>query len=203
MLQTFTVAEHTLVLLKQIQQIPMFAGLRLVGGTALALQLGHRSSIDLDFFGDIDHSHEKMLNAFESMKLNTVSTLSTKRIHHFVINDVKVDIVNYPYGWIDVPIVDDGVTMASLKDIAAMKLSAITNRGTKKDFVDIYFLLQHFSLSQMLEFYLQKYHDGTKFNVIRSLTYFVDAEEMPMPVMFAKADWTTITTAIRNAVATL
>jgi hypothetical protein len=87
-----------------------------------------------------------------------------------------------------------------LKDIAAMKLSAITNRGTMKDFVDIYFLLQHFSLNQMLELYMQKYTDGTLFNVIRSMTYFADAENNSMPEMLVPVQWEDIKTFIRHTV---
>jgi predicted nucleotidyltransferase component of viral defense system len=86
-----------------------------------------------------------------------------------------------------------------VKDIAAMKLAAITNRGTKKDFVDVYFLLQHFSLNQMLKMYMQKYTDGSLFNVIKSMTYFADAEKDSMPEMLVSVQWGNIKTAIQHA----
>lgn len=70
---------------------------------------------------------------------------------------MKVDFVNYPYKWIDAELIEDSLTLATPKDIAAMKLSAITNRGTKKDFIDLYELLAHFPLKQLFEFYQEKY----------------------------------------------
>ena len=83
----------------------------------------------------------------------------------------------------------DKIRLAQLEDIAAMKLSAVTGRGTKKDFVDISFLLQHFSLNQMVEFYSRKYYDGSEFLVLKSLTYFADADQDPDPVMLRKMEW--------------
>ena len=76
-----------------------------------------------------------------------------------------------------------------MKDIAAMKLSAISGRGTKKDLVDISFLLRTFSLKQMIKFYLQKYDDGSEFLVLKSLTYFEDADKEMDPVMLERMDW--------------
>ncbi len=70
-----------------------------------------------------------------------------------------------------------------------MKLAAITGRGTKKDFIDIYFLLNRFSFRQMLGFYEQKYHDGSLFMVLKSLSYFEDAEQDIMPKMFNEINW--------------
>ncbi|GHV17649.1 hypothetical protein AGMMS49938_18530 [Fibrobacterales bacterium] len=200
MLQTNTVKNFTLVLLKEIQQLPLLKELRLVGGTALALQLGHRNSIDLDFFGKIDANHETIVVELNKLGHKVSSMQDSKIIHQFLVGKIKIDIVNYPYEWIDNSIEEDGVKMASLKDIAAMKLSAITNRGTKKDFIDIYTLLKHFTLKEMFTFYEEKYKDGSIFNVIRSLSYFEDAEENPMPKMFAKTDWKAVKAVIQKAV---
>jgi len=79
--------------------------------------------------------------------------------------------------------------MASTKEIGAMKLSAITNRGTKKDFVDIFFLLKHFQLKQLLAYYKEKYPVGSEFLVLKSLTYFDDAEDEEMPEMLTRVTW--------------
>ena len=84
---------------------------------------------------------------------------------------------------------EDNLTLASPKDIAAMKLSAITNRGTKKDFIDVYELLNHFSLEQMFGFYREKYTDAIPFMTLKSLTWFEDAEDDPMPFMLKKYSW--------------
>jgi predicted nucleotidyltransferase component of viral defense system len=190
-----------LELLKKLQKIPLLNNLRLVGGTALALQLGHRRSVDLDFFGNIETTglqiaDELFTNGYEDVAVR----YDTKNIKILFVNKVKIDIVNYRYEWIEPCIETESVRMAGLKDIAAMKLSAITNRGTKKDFVDIYFLLQHFSIQQMLDLYQQKYTDSSIFNVIRSMTYFVDAEENIMPKMLVPVQWENIKSTIRQVV---
>ena len=200
MLHIATVAEPTLVLLKKIQQIPFFADLRLVGGTALALQLGHRMSIDLDFFGKFDVAFEEveselMMNGFKIDPYN-----KSKNIKQLAVDGVKVDFVNYRYDWIDDMIEEGGIKMAGLKDIAAIKLSAVTGRGTKKDFVDIYFLLQHFTLKEMLDLYVSKYTDGSLFPVMLSLSYFVDAEITPMPEMLIPVQWHDVKATIREAI---
>lgn len=200
MLRTFTVERRTLALLKQLQQMPLLQNSRLVGGTALALQLGHRNSIDLDFFGEFQNSYIDFLNTFNNEGLTVNSLQNTKSIHIFEIEGVKVDIVNYPYKWLEEPIEDDGIKLSGLKDIASMKLAAITNRGTKKDFIDMYFLLQHFSLNEMVEYYKTKYDTNSIYNVIRSLVYFADAENDPMPKMYIPVIWNEVKSVIKESV---
>ena len=188
MLRYETIHPDTLGLLRKIQSLEMFKDARLVGGTALALQLGHRKSVDLDFFGSIDASLQEI--ALELSEFASVSPLSESKMMRFLIVDgVKVDIVNYPYLWIDKPVIEDGITLAGIKDIAAMKLSAITNRGTRKDFVDFYFLLKLFSFDELINFYVQKYSDAQLFTTLKSLTYFNDAEQDPMPLMISSLNW--------------
>ena len=166
MLQYQTIEPGTLQLLKSLQSMSMFQGLRLVGGTALALQLGHRKSIDLDLFGTIEADPLEIREALEES--HTVS--------------------------------DSDITLASIKDIAAMKIAAVIGRGTKKDFIDIDILLRSFTLQELLELYMQKYPDGTLFIAMKSLTYFEDAESDPMPFMFEETDWEDVKTRIREAV---
>jgi len=168
--------------------MPELGGFRLVGGTALALQFGHRISIDLDFFGQIDFStinFNVLLSRFA--KVQTIN--NSPHIKQYFVNDIKVDFVQLPYKWIDEVHEDQEVMMASQKEIGAMKLSAITNRGTKKDFVDIFFLLKHFQLKQLLAYYKEKYPDGSEFLVLKSLTYFDDAEGEEMPEMLTGITW--------------
>ncbi len=200
MLRTDTVEKSTLVLLKNLQQMPIFAATRLVGGTALALQLGHRFSVDLDFFGKIELAAIQIADELTERGFSVSIQQDSKFIKTFFINGIKVDVVNLNYEWLAPCIEIENVRMAQLPDIAAMKLEAVTNRGSRKDFVDVYFLLQHFTLEQMLELYLKRYPQGTSFNVLRSLTYFRDAEELPMPKMFASVDWREITEKIKETV---
>ena len=88
-----------------------------------------------------------------------------------MIENIKVDIVNYPYPWIDNKINEENIVLATDKDIAAMKLSAITNRGTKKDFIDLFYLLKSYSLEQILSFYTNKYGEGSVFMVLQCLNH--------------------------------
>ena len=195
MLHYETILPETLELLKKIQSLETFKDARLVGGTALALQLGHRQSVDLDFFGPVTTSLEEL--AAELSTFSSVTPLSSSKLMRFLIVDgIKVDIVNYPYDWIDSPIIENGITLAGIKDIAAMKLSAITNRGTKKDFIDYCFLLKKFSLNELIDFYLQKYTDAQLFTALKSLTYFEDAENDPMPKMAEPLNWEAVKTTI-------
>lgn len=189
MLHLQTVAPDTLELLKELSSKPELQGLRLVGGTALALQYGHRQSVDLDFFGTPAVSQDEIIAMMGTMGDMRVYN-RTSKILQVVICEVKVDVVDYrQYSWIDDPVQDDGLLLASPKDIAAMKINAIEGRGTRKDFVDVYALLQHYSLSDLLSFYSQKYPNFSIFRALLSLTYFDDAEQQAMPVMFDPTSW--------------
>lgn len=199
MLHYETIEPRTLELLKRIQSLKEFKDARLVGGTALALQLGHRKSVDLDFFGNTTASLEELTDVISDFA--SVTPLSQSRLMRFmVVDDVKIDVVNYPYEWIESPVSEDGVTLAGIRDIAAMKLSAITNRGTRKDFIDYYFLLKRFTLEELIGFYLQKYTDAQLFTAMKSLTYFDDAESDPMPVMLVPLKWDEVKHAITSEV---
>ena len=201
MLSYKTVEPHTLELLKKLNKEPFFAETRLVGGTALALQYGHRMSIDLDFFGNIEDDNIAIREI-----LNNIGTISvfkeTTNIKIYSINGIKVDFVNYSrYAWIDSAIEEDGLRLASPKDIAAMKINAIEGRGTKKDFIDMYFLLQHYTLEEILAFYANKYPENSLFRALMSLSYFEDAEEQLMPKMFSNIEWREMKQFILNRTA--
>ena len=200
MLSIQTVEPDTLELLKKLATQQELQETRLVGGTALALQYGHRQSVDLDFFGHLPEDREALLDMIRSVGNVTVLNRS-KAILQTVINDVKVDFVDYSrYPWIDEPIVEDGFTLASDKDIAAMKVNAIIGRGTRKDFIDLYVLLQHYSLTEILDFYRQKYPEFSEYRALLSMTYFDDAEMQDMPRMFITTPWDTMKSAIIKAV---
>ncbi len=192
MLSFQTIDPNTLELLKTLAQAPILSNMRLVGGTALALQYGHRRSIDLDFFGQTTESVEELSEALKEYTGGLTLLSASKTIRVYRIRDVKVDIVNYNYPWIDEALKEEGLMLASPKDIAAMKVNAVMGRGTKKDFIDIYFLLQHYSFEQLMRFYLEKYADGTVYRALMSMTYFGDADPQPMPYMFVNVTWESI-----------
>ena len=200
MLQYQTIEPGTLQLLKTLQAIPLLQGLRLVGGTALALQLGHRKSVDLDLFGDISAEGIEIRDALEE-QFSVSIVKESKNIKIYQVDVIKVDFVNYKYSWIDDPVQEDGITLAGIKDIAAMKVAAIIGRGTKKDFIDMNRLLQIFSLKEILDMYMQKYPDGSLFIALKSLAYFEDAEADPMPFLFDDTDWDVVKANIREAIA--
>lgn len=198
MLSFQTVQPDTLELLKTLMQLPVLRDMRLVGGTALALQYGHRRSVDLDFFGHTTENSDELTETIRE-EVGQVQLLSaSKRIKVYNIRNVKVDIVNYDYQWIDDVVAEEGLRLASPKDIAAMKVNAIIGRGTKKDFVDIYFLLRRFTFEELLKLYLTKYPDGSEYRALLSMSYFADADPQAMPYMFEHADWDDIKQTIKK-----
>lgn len=188
MLQTQTVSPELLELLKFIMKSEVFSDFILVGGTSLALQIGHRNSVDIDMFGNCEINEEVFIN--ELKKFGNVDILSkSKNIIITSVNEIKVDFVNHFYPFLDEKIEVDGIRLASKKDIAAMKLNAISGRGSKKDFIDLYFLFQDFSLNEMFQLYDKKYEEDSYFLVMKSITYFDDADEQESPKMYIEFDW--------------
>jgi predicted nucleotidyltransferase component of viral defense system len=191
MLQTQTIQPKLLELLKKIMASEVFKDFNLVGGTSLALQIGHRFSVDIDMFGNSEINEIDFIE--ELSNFGAVTTIKkSKSIIIFSVNGIKVDFVNYKYPLLSKISIIDGIRMASDKDISAMKLNAIAGRGSRKDFIDLYFLLKKYSLSEMISFYKTKYIDGSEFMVLKSLTYFDDAENEEMPIMFENMDWNEI-----------
>jgi len=199
MLHYETIDPTTLELLKNLLQIPEFSDLRLAGGTSLALQIGHRKSIDLDLFGKLE-ADSFAVSSHLSRLGESILLKQTQNIHIYLINGIKVDLVNYPYPWIEEINDRDQLRLAGKSDIAAMKLAAITGRGTRKDFIDLYFLLREFDLETMLRFYSEKFYDGSPFLVLKSLTYFEDAEQDPDPFMIGEIEWQSVKERISLAV---
>lgn len=101
--------------------------------------------------------------------------------------------------WIDAMYEVDDLRLASAKDIGAMKLAAITGRGTKKDFIDLFELLQHYSLADLIQLYEQKYHDGSVFLVLKSLVYFDDADAEITPHLLREYSWEEVKLHIKKA----
>ena len=188
MLHYETIEPATLELLRQIEALPGFADMRLVGGTALALQFGHRKSVDLDFFGSMAFDSNELEEALRP--LGTVVPLKkSMNINIYLVNGIKIDVVNYSYAWLEEVVLVDGLRLASQADIAAMKVNAVIGRGTRKDFIDIAYLLRSYSLSQILRFYFTKYPEASVFLASKSLAYYADADKDPMPVMFSSESW--------------
>ena len=162
----------------------------LAGGTSLALQIGHRQSIDFDFFTQGDFStirivdHLRNIGKFELFD-RSVDTLNG------VINDVQVSFLSYKYPLLNNLHQHLELSLADISDIALMKFEAISGRGSKKDFVVLYFLLEIFSISELLGKYPEKYgvELSNHYHLLKSLVYFEDAEQQPMPTMLQNVSW--------------
>lgn len=203
MLQFQTVESNTLELLRSLMQKEYLNSFVLVGGTALALQLGNRKSIDLDLFSNTDFSsNELLISLLDDYQIVVTNQLPKTLIS--TINHIEVDFIKFHYPFIRPFVVIDNIRMASIEDIAAMKLDAITGRGSKKDFYDLFFLLQRYSMDELFSFYTEKYPHQTTFHVARSLTYFEDAEIQPNPVVFDKTiTWEVVKQKIISSIQTL
>lgn len=162
----------------------------LAGGTACALQLGHRVSLDLDFFTNQEFNTDFVLD-----QLGKLPGFKLDQTEKWTIlgsfPKVKFSYFYYPYPLIKKTSPFSEINRASLEDIAAMKIDAVSSRGTKRDFIDLYFLAKKFSLQKMLEFYNQKYGklSNNIAHILRSLNYFEDAEEQESPKMIEKVSW--------------
>ena len=134
--------------LEKIQKEEMLKDFYLAGGTALALQLGHRKSIDLDFFSQKYPSQEQLIQALNKYQ-PVIAQQATGTLDVF-IDEVKVSFFDYKYTLLEDTYLYKQVRLASTLDIACMKIAAISQRGTKKDFVDLYVLLQKYTLGSNL-----------------------------------------------------
>ncbi len=169
-------------LLSELMQADFLSDHYLAGGTNLALRFGHRHSIDLDFFSDrdFDLSYSNMLNSKLKNKFGThFTSISVTEVGVFgSIDGIKTDFVNFPHPLLKPLENHNGARLASLIDIAAMKINAVVGRGTQKDFYDIHELLKHYSLSEMLGAYQKKYQIDNTAMAERSLLYFEDAHDL-------------------------
>ncbi len=163
----------------------------LAGGSALALHLGHRRSHDLDFYTRDSLQAEDI--AVQLGKIGRFNTTLLEPPHTIlgVFNTVKFSLFRYDYPLVDKSSVYQDVTLAGIGDIAAMKLSAITGRATKRDYVDLYILNKKFSVEEMLTWYRKKYGElgNNLYVIIKALGYFADAESDQFPEMLVSVSW--------------
>ena len=182
MLQEQAIPASTLVVLKKLSSQDFLTDFNLVGGTALALFWGHRISIDLDFFTDKKTELlyiEGRLNELDDSRFLSRTSIAL----FYTINSVKCDFLVYPYLFSLPPVKENGLQLAALDDIVTMKLGAITNRGAKKDFIDLFYILQYYTVDKLCSMYMEKFKTRDLFALFRALTFFGDAEPMEMPVV--------------------
>lgn len=166
----------------------------LAGGTALALQLGHRVSTDLNWFSSSQNLLGLEREAIHS-ELSTSGQFEIATEQDGLLDtrlfDTNVSFIYQHHPLLEPTIEYQGIQLASLTDIGLMKLAAINSRGTRRDFIDLYCLREWVTLDKLVELAPQKYADRPSFLAItaRALAYFDDAEAQPMPRMLIPVQW--------------
>jgi len=166
--------EDQLKLLPNLKYLPKQS--YMAGGTALALQLGHRTSLDFDFYSPGHFETEKFMADFQKEFKEVKVQRTAKDTLILEVNGVSFSLFYYPYQLISTPIDFENVKLAAVEDIAAMKMVAISMRGRRRDFIDVYYLLKYFSLEEMINMTLKKYPSYQPMVILKGLIYFRDAE---------------------------
>jgi len=189
------------VLIKLEKEFELRDSIYLAGGTGLALQIGHRKSYDLDFFTNKEFEVNEVMD-FLKDNFDTQLEMSDKKTIKAEIDNVRFSLFYYDYPLLSRFEKFGEINLASIKDIAAMKLVAITNRGAKRDFIDIYFISKMEGLEKLLEYYEKKYKKVKPniYNVLKGLVYFDDAEDEPMPRMIKSVSWDKVKEYFRDEV---
>ncbi|NLZ31906.1 MAG: nucleotidyl transferase AbiEii/AbiGii toxin family protein [Firmicutes bacterium] len=178
-------------------------GSYLAGGTALALILGHRESLDFDWFSPEEFDPDVLIRRLSQLGKIVVSDVQ-RGTFHGLLDGVRLTWLYYPN-----PLLDDfiqaeempGLKLASLLDIGLMKWTAVSQRGARKDFIDLYMIChKQYSLDTMAELFPKKYPgvDVNLYHMIKSLSYFDDAEREPMPRMLIHLPWPVVKSYFLN-----
>ena len=198
MLRKETIEPGTLEILIELMQDESLSDFFLVGGTALSLLIGHRISLDIDLFSLNSFDENKMLAYLEQQKGLQVNFLDNNTIKG-EINHVQVDLITHTYPLVKDLETIDGIRIASIQDIAAMKLNAIIGNGTRvKDFIDIAFLSSFLSLDDMLAAYERKYKTRNALIVLKSLDFHEDINHLePIKLVSGNYSWKLIEKRIK------
>lgn len=194
----------TIRAIKLVSKISIVQKSYLAGGTALALHLGHKISVDLDFF-----TQEAFDETTLAQQLNQQPEFKEDgtawRTVWGKIGNTKFSLFYYKYPLLKKTVNFEGVRIISKEDIAAMKIHALTDRGVRRDFFDLYFLAKEFSLEQILKFYDQKYGILKErfYIILRSLDYFAEAEVDEDPEMLIPVSWEEVKKFFKKEVKTL
>jgi len=186
--------------LKGVQALPELSAFALAGGTSLALRFGHRISVDLDLFTDKPFDTTAIFEAILAQFPATLKLDEARNSLSLICYGVKVDLLAHQYVLL-APITSvDDLRLVSLEDVMAMKLGALSGRGAKKDFWDVAAALNFSSLAQQLHYFAAKYPHSDLGYVVRSLTYFEDAEAQEDPVDLRGVSWEMVKTRVSAAV---
>lgn len=189
-----TITADTEQTLRALGDRSLIEGAYLAGGTGLALYFGHRLSVDLDFFIPDLFDEEALLARVQSVPDFSLVTTAPHTIHA-VIQGSKVSFLGYPYPALFPAARFLDVSVADPRDIACMKVSAIASRGTRRDFIDLYVASERFGLRNILNWFARKYVQTgyNRLHILKSFTFFHDAEKDPMPHMLTPLAWDDVT----------
>lgn len=185
-----TVPKATQGTLHKIKTVTSLKNFYLSGGTALSIQLGHRESEDLDFFSKTSFQPQQL-----QQQLLAHGSLEDVQIDegtlNLFMNGVKVQFLYYPYALLEEPQEWEGIYLSSVVDIACTKLLTISMRGGKKDFIDLFVILQNTTLKELFSKLNLKYQNVAynQPHILKSLVYFTDADTQPMPRMHTDIAW--------------
>jgi predicted nucleotidyltransferase component of viral defense system len=187
-----TVTPDMRVILKQFSNTPTGAKFYLAGGTALSLQLGHRLSVDLDFFSpseDIPSIRPALEQALASFDFTLADSAWGNLV--YLVQNVRIGFYGYGYDLVAPLVETPDARLASIEDIALMKLDALLARAARKDFYDLYFICQKISLRQVLDHAPKKYPHTRDFEAqsVKRLTYFESADQDPDPTLLYPVAW--------------
>lgn len=189
-MHTETLPKNTKEILEKLSSQKFIKKFYLSGGTALALQIGHRESVDLDFF-----SNEEFDTRILQVNLEKLGDLKDIQIDTGTLNcfidGTQLQFLHYPCKLLEEKIAWNGIFLSSTLDIACTKLITVSARGSKKDFIDMHFLLQKYDLKFLLQKLKEKYADAdyNTPHILKSLAYFEDANNQPTPKMHVDVKW--------------
>jgi len=176
-------------------------GFYLAGGTALALYLGHRISADFDFYTKREFDARKLREEFDKRFKKVREIYIAGDTLGLEINGIGISFFKYPYLLLKPLQKLENICLASLEDIAAMKIIAISQRGKRRDFIDIYFLMKYFGLKEIIDFTLKKYPMFNIYVGLQGLVYFKDADDDIGKIKLLKnVEWSKVKTYILKEV---
>ena len=176
-------------------------GFYLAGGSALCLRLAHRRSLDLDLFRESDFDPEQLLRELQAEGVATENPRSNPGTLSFELEGVPISLMRFQYPPLHPPDTGVAVPVASLQDLAAMKVEAVSSRGARKDFVDLYFICQHgLGLEGALSAFEMRFASAHPdvLHRLKALTYFEDAEREPDLTMLIPVDWPDVRAFFEN-----
>lgn len=179
---------------------PLKNNFRLCGGTALALQCGHRISVDADFVSEKNFERQEIIQAVSEIFLNVTDVHTGTHGVFLRSENIKVDFLTWKIPFMHNAVEFENWKLVSLEEIAAMKLFAITQRGEKKDYFDIAELLNHFSLMQLFNFYKERHPQNDLSVLARFIVSFSDFENQPDPVMLNEMNWEKCKTVLQHSI---